>query len=1124
MKSISYLLKNKSWKIAFFLTLLPAFSQADPGNQYCITPPFITAGIKPNLLLMIDNSASMYDLAYQDTSNKYCANNPTTQCTADSQCASAGQAFCVGSYASSGGTASKAACTTDADCQRIVPGDTCVLTGPKSSRNLCTTATVTTAITLSPIACSANSGCTSSGGTCPAGSTCTWAADDICNNTCSASRQCYDTTYTPYTTTSNYYGYFDAAATYSYDFTNNKFTSGASMPGSCTYSAGTPAYFCVNTTGTGAAEAVVGDSTGFVVSGNFLNWLTASKFDQEKKILTGGKFDTSANVLVSETRGCGGREFLKSVSGVNLTFAIHGGTPAGVGTTQNLSTEYGQTYIEIYAGTYNATDCLKATNDWSKVASGVNVNLGTFSGDTKGCVGAGSSSINATDIWNHALHNCYQGMTGGAQGYSTNLNTLQGDCKNIYATIRPDQITDPNSGYSICSSVLTYTINGTSYTGYLGACWNGTDFNGPCSPNVLAQMENYCQVNVKTNPIADPSSTAVTTSTATASIPGFVMQQGLNNLTRVGSFKANVALAAPPSGLVDKYGSRIRLGAISFQNNGSGSECGSTSLPCTKACYSAGTGFTTRMCIASTDCPTGSGQTCEPLPKTDGGQLISYVGAGKCSVTTTTSCDVDSDCPSGEYCQPSVGNHSSGLINSIDAIPATSWTPFAEAFYNAMGYFARTNNYGTNPPTSRDFNFSVLGPNTATSYNTSKNPSQFRCQSNNILLITDGMSTADRHTVSEGLATQYASAVPYTIGTTTYRPGDVGYDATNVYGGSTCPTYSGSRSISDLAWVAKNRNIKTLVTSGTASTAAPQNSSESITTYVVYSGQETSSQTGLCDPKTLMQNTAKNGGTTLFSAADPQSLYNQIDAAFSSVAAKAASGTAASILSNSEGSGANILQAVFYPQKIFANDTSVNWIGEMQNLWYYVDPYINNSTIREDTDGDLKLKLTQDYVTSFYFDNSADKTMVQRYQDTNGDGAGDTAIGSPIDPDFVKSIWRAGKLLWSRNITTTGTNPDPRKIKTTLNGTSLIDFSSSTYPGGSVTDNSTALAPYLNVTAAQAPTLINWVHGEDYPNDSTLRRRRVDIKDPSPATTVSSGIWRLGDIISSTPRSSRRSA
>ena len=52
--------------LLFVTLLLPLPALADPGNQYCVTPPFITAGIQPNLLLMMDNSASMFDLAYAD--------------------------------------------------------------------------------------------------------------------------------------------------------------------------------------------------------------------------------------------------------------------------------------------------------------------------------------------------------------------------------------------------------------------------------------------------------------------------------------------------------------------------------------------------------------------------------------------------------------------------------------------------------------------------------------------------------------------------------------------------------------------------------------------------------------------------------------------------------------------------------------------------------------------------------------------------------------------------------------------------------------------------------------------------------------------------------------------------
>ncbi len=1188
MKVVGTFTRNLPSVALLISVLLPAAALADPGNNYCITPPFITAGVKPNLLLMIDNSASMYDLVYQDTAHSYCGNAPTTACTAGTTCS--GAATCMSSGTTSTTTTYSAkACTDNSQCPHSSAvtvakpcavntdcptynsthsnSDACGNNGTCKSDNIstpacnagycnnCTSANACTTCTASNYSshdCTSSSTSTFTPTSCTADTDC--GTSDTCNNKCNVARQCYDTTYS---TTTTYSGYFVSTATYNYDFTNKKFVSGATMPTTCTYAntgsnaaSTSSTYFCVNTTGSGTAETVVTDATGFVASGNFLNWLTASKFDIEKQILTGGKYDTVNQVLSAESRGCAGRKFIKAVPGVNLSFGIRGGTPGGISSTQSQAAEYGQTFIDILTGTYNATDCLNAMNDWMNVTSSNPPQLGGFQNDTKGCVGTSTTyggNVTANSIWNHILHDCYQGMTGGAQGYDTNLNSLEGECQSIYASgITPSAITDPNAGYAVCSSVLTYdNPAGTSWTGYLGACWNGTNFSTLCTQAQQDQrMANYCIVNVNTNPVADPSSTALSTSGGSA--PGFILEQGLLNMQPVGSFQVKVALATTPTGLIDRYSDRIRFGAMTFLNNGSGSECGSSSIPCSKVCSTT----TTRICYVSSDCPTG--ETCGPLAKTDGGQIISYVGAGNCSVTTATSCNVDSDCasltPSGQYCVPSTGSHASGLVNSIDAIPATSWTPFAEAFYNAMGYFARTNDYTASPPTSRsDANFNALpAPNTATSYNSNRNPSQYRCQSNNLLLITDGMSTTDQNATSEALALMYAPQVPNTVsGTTSY--GVSGYDSTH-----SCPAYSGSRSISDLAWVAKNRSIKTLVTSGTASTTTPQSASESITTYVVYSGPQTSSQPGLCDPKTLMTNTATNGGTTLYSASDPASLYTQLDAALSSVAAKAASGTAASILSNSEGSGANILQAVFYPKKIFDSATTASWIGEMQNLWYYVDPYIQNSTIRENTDGDLTLNLINDYVVRFTFDNSSDKTMVQRYFDSNGDSVvtDSDKVGGLIDPDYVKSIWRAGAKLWARSDASS-----PRTIYTGYNSTAgntpQVFANDGTFNATSgVWDALQIPAGTNDQRQALASKLINYIRGTDQSNDdpsvspfapclngdcvyrgrsvtmgvcnnNALSRCTVATQStdcPGGTCTVATHEWKLGDIISSTPR------
>ena len=67
--------------------------------------------------------------------------------------------------------------------------------------------------------------------------------------------------------------------------------------------------------------------TSFAARGNFLNWVMASKFDVEKKILTGGRFNYDEKVMVTEHRGCSGSRFLKQVkldSGKFLSLGVRG--------------------------------------------------------------------------------------------------------------------------------------------------------------------------------------------------------------------------------------------------------------------------------------------------------------------------------------------------------------------------------------------------------------------------------------------------------------------------------------------------------------------------------------------------------------------------------------------------------------------------------------------------------------------------------------------------------------------------------------------------------------------------------------------------------------------------------
>ena len=246
------------------------------------------------------------------------------------------------------------------------------------------------------------------------------------------------------------------------------------------------------------------------------------------------------------------------------------------------------------------------------------------------------------------------------------------------------------------------------------------------------------------------------------------------------------------------------------------------------------------------------------------------------------------------------------------------------------------------------------------------------------------------------------------------------------------------------------------------------------------------------------------GGTgnpdNYFLAVNPLKLEQQLDTALNAILARVSSGTAASVLSNSEGSGANILQAVFYPKKDFGT-SSVRWIGEMQNLWYFIDPLFSKSTIREDTVQDQALNIGNDKVVQLYFDTGTNQTLAKRFISTSGTGAFDT-----ISPDAVRSLWRAGYKLWERDLSV-----KPRKIYTSLNGTSLINLSSPTFNGGG--DNSGTLRPYLQAaTDSEAADIIDYVHGVDFPPGYRSRTVKANL------SSSDEHVWKLGDIVSSTPR------
>ena len=236
-----------------------------------------------------------------------------------------------------------------------------------------------------------------------------------------------------------------------------------------------------------------------------------------------------------------------------------------------------------------------------------------------------------------------------------------------------------------------------------------------------------------------------------------------------------------------------------------------------------------------------------------------------------------------------------------------------------------------------------------------------------------------------------------------------------------------------------------------------------------------------------------------FEASDGDVLEASLLTALNDILRRASSGTAASVLASSDGSGANLLQSVFYPKRLFT-DTEIDWTGEIQNLWYYIDPYLQSTSIREDTNlagsgGAGILNLADDYQIQFYFDTTDNKTKAKRYS-TAADGTSKTYVDTIFLED-IKNLWEAGTTLFQRNLTTS-----PRTIYTTINGSSFLS-------GNFSTANKATLSSYLQAAdATESEKIINYVHGTD---QTGYRSRTVTISGTTAA-------WKLGDIVASTPR------
>jgi type IV pilus assembly protein PilY1 len=464
------------------------------------------------------------------------------------------------------------------------------------------------------------------------------------------------------------------------------------------------------------------------------------------------------------------------------------------------------------------------------------------------------------------------------------------------------------------------------------------------------------------------------------------------------------------------------------------------------------------------------------------------------------------------------GTSLSAVVNQINLTRPNANTPLGEALWSVAGYFTQTTSVtgftspsGTGPRYANG-DYSVNTNNDPLNYGTGGSSRYPTCAKSFVLLLTDGEPCSDGN-----LPTSMAD----------YANGRSDFNCT----GSTCSAQSGTGfsfpawtlptcsaggavgGLEDVALWMHNTDLRNSPSIGTDNIAGKQNltlytvaafaPSSTLLKYAsINGGYVDTDNSGAPDTVAKWDSNGDGVPDTYFEANDGAELETKVKDAFSGMLKRASSGTAASVLASGEGSGANLLQAIFYPRRSFGSDI-IGWTGSLQNLWYYVDPFFTNANIREETPtADGKLKLDHDYIAQFFYDPATELTKVHRFNDSDGDGAANSAAGD-VSFESMNSLWEAGKKLHARVLA-----DDPRTIYTQIDNTNLYGFT--------VANQSTLSSYLMPATGDNATNIIRYVLGYDDDNDgdglADFRNRTITYGGTDNA------VWKLGDVVDSTPR------
>jgi hypothetical protein len=261
-----------------------------------------------------------------------------------------------------------------------------------------------------------------------------------------------------------------------------------------------------------------------------------------------------------------------------------------------------------------------------------------------------------------------------------------------------------------------------------------------------------------------------------------------------------------------------------------------------------------------------------------------------------------------------------------------------------------------------------------------------------------------------------------------------------------------------------------------------------------------------------------------FFASDPTKIEEGLNRAFADIFRRASSGSTVATLTSRTSVSSLIVQPYYYPKYIRQDGTEISWLGFLRSFWIDI-----RQNLREDTTEPKVLNIAGtifDKIFQFFFDSDANETKVAILQSSD--------ITNSCVRESVKSInevipvFDAGCQLADRN-------PSDRNILYNKNNSpTLTSFTTSeaSYLSNiwKVCSNNPTVLCTSNTDcsggtcqSADASCIIRYLRGEDnpcsYPYVQRTRTVEVGGADGLCSAVGMSGnkVWKLGDIISSTP-------